>query len=395
MTIKNVLPLIAQVNAALQNAYGNYKFDPKVGKAVLEILGHDYDGINPGKQFKPQYSLQFNIGVQRQLKPGTVLSVDYIYLHGIGGPLLLNDFERRHDAGTLNMAATQARVASVLGGQTIDNYLASHPAATIKTFITSGDTFFTGLTPNFQYMRFQGGGFSKYSALHVNLRGRLGQNRLLRQANYALSYSRGVSEATNGSNRTECLASPLDNHNPNNPNDFGPTGLDYRHMIGGGLIFRTRGGFELNSMWTLRTPTAQTFTVPNFATATSSYATIFSTDLNGDGGTGTGAARGDVLPGMGVGQFGRDVGSIDQLNQVITAFNQNYAGKLTPAGQALVTAGIFTQAQLVKLGAVTPTIPLVSTTNPTPWHNIFTTTCGSAAPSASRNAGESCRLRTS
>ena len=79
------------------------------------------------------------------------------------------------------------------------------------------------------------------------------------------------------------------------------------------------------------------------------------------------------MPGIGAGGFGRRVNSIGELNQALTAFNQNYAGKLTPAGQALVNAGIFTQAQIVALKGVTPTIPLVPAGNPNPWHNIFTT----------------------
>jgi len=44
------------------------------------------------------------------------------------------------------------------------------------------------------------------------------------------------------------------------------------------------------------------------------------------------------------------------LARLISQWNSSGAGKLTPAGQALVGAGLFTQAQLVALGAVTPTI---------------------------------------
>jgi hypothetical protein len=40
----------------------------------------------------------------------------------------------------------------------------------------------------------------------------------------------------------------------------------------------------------------------------------------------------------------------------INSYNSNGAGQLTPAGRALVTAGLFTQPQLIALGAVTPTI---------------------------------------
>jgi hypothetical protein len=49
---------------------------------------------------------------------------------------------------------------------------------------------------------------------------------------------------------------------------------------------------------------------------------------------------------------------VGSLNNVISAFNSNTAGKLTPAAQALVNAKLFTTSQLQQLGAVVPSIPL-------------------------------------
>src|SRR5208337_5107268 len=80
-------------------------------------------------------------------------------------------------------------------------------------------------------------------------------------------------------------------------------------------------------------------------------AEIFLTDLTGDG------SGGDILPGTNVGSFGHGVNP-GNLNQAISAFDSRTAGTLTPAGQALVTSGLFTPAQLTKLGAVVPAIPL-------------------------------------
>ena len=40
----------------------------------------------------------------------------------------------------------------------------------------------------------------------------------------------------------------------------------------------------------------------------------------------------------------------------IDAYDSKYAGQLTPAGQALVTANLFTTSQLQQLGAVAPTL---------------------------------------
>src|SRR4029077_4699004 len=80
---------------------------------------------------------------------------------------------------------------------------------------------------------------------------------------------------------------------------------------------------------------------------------IFTADLTGDGsGAGnTTGAQGDLLPGTNIGSFGRDFG-VSGLSNLIANYNNNIAGKtLTPAGTALVNAGLFTQAQLIALGA--------------------------------------------
>ncbi len=208
----------------------------------------------------------------------------------------------------------------------------------------------------------------------MEMRGRIQRDlHALRNLSYTFAYSYGNGQSSAAASRAEFLAGPLDNHDPNNPLTFGPNNLNFRNTVTASTIMTVPGGFELNSIWTFRSPGAQNITVPNLLTFTSSSNGIFSTDLNGDGGTGSGSPRADILPGVNAGQFGRDVSSLSQLNQIITSFNQNYAGKLTPAGQALVNAGIFTQAQMVALHAVIPTIPLIPSTAPNPWHDLFTT----------------------
>ena len=49
------------------------------------------------------------------------------------------------------------------------------------------------------------------------------------------------------------------------------------------------------------------------------------------------------------------------------------AGKLTPAGQRLVQAGLFSQAQLVALGGVVKPITAVPESNPWPFQGRFVT----------------------
>ena len=97
---------------------------------------------------------------------------------------------------------------------------------------------------------------------------------------------------------------------------------------------------------------------------------MFTTDINGDGGTGT-SPRTDVLPGTGIGDLGSRIGSWSELNSIIANFNSAYAGRLTPNGQRLVAAGLFTEAQLVALGATTKAITPVPENNPWPFQGRF------------------------
>jgi len=82
---------------------------------------------------------------------------------------------------------------------------------------------------------------------------------------------------------------------------------------------------------------------------------IFRTDVTGDGtGDGTAVSNGgvgDLVPGTDLGAFGRTV-SAGEINQLIASYNLNNSGKVTPAGQALLSANLFTQAQLASLQAV-------------------------------------------
>jgi hypothetical protein len=72
---------------------------------------------------------------------------------------------------------------------------------------------------------------------------------------------------------------------------------------------------------------------------------IFRTDVTGDGTTG------DLVPGTLPGAYMHDVKGAG-LQKLISNYNATHAGQLTPAGQALVNAGLMTSAQLKALNAV-------------------------------------------
>jgi hypothetical protein len=364
--IKNVLATISKVHLALNAAYANFKFDPNQGQTAFEnARGVTFGGIFPG-DFKIPYSMQFNIGFQHELWPGHVLSVDYVRNRAVGLPYLLRDYELRRDASTLDAAAARARVNTVLGGLTVDQWIAANPTRTITSFGLASDTYYKGRTSALTRARIMTGGFSLYSALQVKLQGRTSQSFYgLKGLDYQFSYAFGQSLATCGSGRVEFINNACDNRISGNEAYFGHTGFSLRHLFSGGIIFNVPWGFQLSSVMTARSITPTSFTVPALGGITGANA-MFTTDLNGDGGVGT-SPRGDLIPGLRQGDWGRGVTSISDLNKLIQAYNTNVAGKLTPNGQALVAAGLFTEAQLRALRAVSPTIPLIPTSNPDPF----------------------------
>jgi hypothetical protein len=364
--IGQVINIIAQVHAALNQAYLNHKFDPSQGKTLFEISrGNTFGGVFPG-DYRLPYSIQFNIGVQRQIGQHNLLTVDYVRNHGVGLPYLLVDYQDRRDASTLNAAAAQVKVAGVLHGQTVDQWIANNPGKTISSFGLANDTIFPGKVPGLIRARVLSGGFSLYSALQAKLTGRLTDKLwLFRNMSYQVSYALGQSLATCGAGRAEFTTSDCDNHNINNPAYFGPTPFSSRHIFAAGVVTETPGGVRISQIWTYTSRGPATLTVPAIGGLTGANA-MFSTDLNGDGGAGS-TPRGDLLPGLGLGGWGQAVSSIKDLNKLISAYNQNVAGNPTPEGQALISAGIFTLAQLKQLKAVSPVIPLVPVGNPDPF----------------------------
>jgi hypothetical protein len=73
---------------------------------------------------------------------------------------------------------------------------------------------------------------------------------------------------------------------------------------------------------------------------------IFRTDFTGDG------TPGNLFPFKGAGSF--DALSGSDLATAIKTYNQTQAGSLTPAGQVLVQAQLFTSAQLTTLRGTAP-----------------------------------------
>jgi hypothetical protein len=191
-------------------------------------------------------------------------------------------------------------------------------------------------------------GRSVYNALQVRLKQTINAPaRGVRLLNWNVNYSLSRFNAMS-SDQDASLVNVTDNLDLNRY--YGPTNLDRTHMLALAGSTQFRGGLQLSWLSRIYSALPATLTVP---VTCACPAEIFLTDLTGDG------SGGDVLPGTNLGSFGHGVNA-ESLNRVISNFNSNSAGKLTPAGQALVNAGLFTPTQLQELGAVVPSIPLAS-----------------------------------
>src|SRR5205814_10322340 len=125
---------------------------------------------------------------------------------------------------------------------------------------------------------------------------------------------------------------------------FGPAGLDRLHQLSFGLLTDLPWGFKLNTTTRISSPLSQSIFIDGVDFGA---AEIFFSDLDGDGITL------DPLPGTNRGSFGRDVKNGRALNYLISAFNlQSSNGAFTPAGRALLSAGLFSDSQLKALGGV-------------------------------------------
>jgi hypothetical protein len=348
--------------------------------------------------YRTPYSIQMNAGIQRELRPGMVLSVDYLrnvalhYLIGV-------DLNHSGDTKFFNKSAAQQAIAATLGAcgvPTIDAAIAAcpglHPAsggspagpATMSDFGgfgldsaadlgisgcqtglgTSYPCAFTGINPDLGLVTFlQPIGRSVYNALDVKLVDNVktpfrGVKYLNFQFAYALSRFTNCGAALSTSAGTSPAAADQDFVNPtidnNHPCGFsGPSALDRTHQFSFGGYADLPLHFRLGTIFHFDSPLASALAVPVTGNGAGE---IFATDFNGDG------TVGDPIPGTKQGSFMRGV-SLGDLPNVVNNYNTTVANNPTPAGTVLINNGLFTLAQLQALGGVAPQITYTDPTS--------------------------------
>jgi Carboxypeptidase regulatory-like domain len=341
--------------------------------------------------FRTARSYQMNIGVQREITKGGVLTVDYlrnIGLHFQMGVDVNHAGDSRYLETNAALNAINATVANV-GCSPASNaaqaqaavacYIANDPSASINDFANNGldsgyvyyggysaqyfgltpDTgaAFAGINPNVgsMFMNYPMGR-SVYSGLQTEYRQqRANPFRGVRSMDLQVNYTLSRFDSTGG-NDQHFSSNAWDFRDPTG--SFGPTIEDRTHQFKFGATFDfAHHGPRLSLIGGIASPQPSNLTVPVEGTV----GEIFRSDLTGDGTTG------DFIDSAttGVGHPGTFMRSVSPKNLAadLTNFNNTVANTLTPAGKTLVSSGMFTQAQLVTLGAVVPTIQLPPANN--------------------------------
>ena len=350
---------------------------------VGEILQNNANLLAPNYQ-SPR-SWQMNAGLQHEFGKGTVLSADYIrnvslrYLlpvdtNHVGDARYLNKTAAVNaitaTTGSFNCAGGASAAAidcAIAAGATIDDfanngldsgitYLGGQPsiANAVLGVDPSQGAAFAGINPFYgQNTMYFPIGRSVYNALQLSVRQRLisnpfGMMPFVHGLNLQFSYS--LSRFNSMTGDQDFLAATTEQANPTR--FFGPTSFDRTHQFSFGTIMNLPGNVLMSFIGHFNSPLPTTLVVEDQGRP----GEIFHTDFTGDGTTG------DILPGTNIGSYGRSI-SGNGLGAAISNYNSSSAGKLTPAGQALVSAGLFTQSQLVGLGAVTDSLAPAQTGN--------------------------------
>lgn len=356
-----------------------------------------------GAPYRTPYAQQWNFGLQRELFRGGVLSVDYVHnstlkiaqqqdVNHVGAARYLNATAARNAVSDTLVACSTASVTVTSVNQALAACPGLHaPTATnpgggpakITDFanngLDSGNQYLggtsagaSGLTVN-TGAAFPGAnplvgngafllpiGRSGYDALQVVFREQIahtvpGIERSNLQVSYNLSKIVSSADPTNASDQFFSSAG-WDNDNPSTY--IGRAGLDRKHQLSFGGSFLFKYGPQMGLIGHFYSALPQNLTLDTGAFPT---AQIFTSDVTGDG------TSGDLAPGTLPGAYMHDV-KPSTLGAYINNFNDTQAGKLTPAGQALVNAGIFTPAQLTALNGVvqrlTPLPQQVAPANP-------------------------------
>ena len=323
------------------------------------FVGTALTALNPSQvllypNYRTPRSWQINFGFEKEIAPGTVLSVDYV--RNIGEHYLIGqDINHSGAARSFNQAnAVAARdAAQTANGCPTGFGEATCMIAKLGQAVAQLAYSKAGLDSNLQaagggpcsYCAFPGtnpitgnngavggvdmlypSGSSLYSGLQMKLVTRINKPvQGVKSANFQVAYT--YSKYTSQVQDQGAINMATDNDNPTR--FTGPNALDRKHQISFAGTFDLPFYTKVTVVGHFYSPLAQNLLLPE----TTHGGEIFATDWLG---AGLGAASApEPVPGTQIGQFQRGT-DVTNLYQVITNYNHSFASSLTPAGECLV-----------------------------------------------------------
>jgi hypothetical protein len=344
-----------------------------VGSLLDQGLGSFQFLYDPN--YRTPRSVEMNIGIQREVRPGTIFSADFV--RNVQTHYFLQvDENHTGDVRYFDKAAALQAISAtnqyfgcgtgsdfnsiqcaIAAGAQIADY-ANHGLSSATDFgqvcvfpspTVPGSMYhcaFTGINPKAPQLNFlKPIGRSVYKGLQTKLTQNVEHPfRAVHSLNLQVSYAWSRFEnsgGSTGSGAVSAMASDqdlgvgaLDSAKPNRY--FGPAVLDRTHQLSFGGYADLPLGLQLSVITHFWSPLSTSLVAPNTNLGAGE---IFRTDFTGDG------TVQDPLPGTHVGSFDRGINA-SNINRVLTNYNNTVALNLTPAGQVLLQNGLFTAAQL-------------------------------------------------
>ncbi len=314
-------------------------------------------------------AVQMNLGVQHEIRHGMVFSADL--LRNVETHALLGvDLNRAGDITNFNPTNASAAISATetAFGHPGDLQSTINAGAKLADFVKNNmgsplDTggacacAFTGTNPALgQFYMLEPVSRSVYNALQMKLTENVVNPAPgLKAVNFQVAYSlsrfvnplafQGPPPPGNptAQNDQDFVLTAMDNNQP--LRFMGPSLLDRTHQVSFGGSLDVAYGLRFGVISHFYSPLSSPAIIgQNFTPGQ-----IYQTDFTGGG------LENQPMPGTTNGSFMRQFG-VTGLNNAINGYNATYGNEPTPAGQKLVSAGLFTVAQLQQIGAVAPIV---------------------------------------